>query len=309
MGWVNTQDLIPAFSEQIDKLETGGITQPFSSMLGYHLIKVEERKEARQLPFEEVRDQIVLLMTGEKGAEDMPGILDQVVGDILSGKELSQIASGLDLGVQQMEGLVKENAARALEISPDAAESLFLTPEDITIDRPIASGDGYLFIKVKKAQEEHIAPLEEVREQIVSVLKAEETRAMAAREADKLFETLQAGGELPEGAKQESSELFTRQSGLEAVGPAPEFVAAVFEQKDREQWIGPYATSLGSVIARVKEVQPPSEQEWEAVRELMLAQLTMFKRESMMQAYLSDLQKRAEISNYNPDLIRFSESQ
>ncbi|MBQ4133099.1 MAG: SurA N-terminal domain-containing protein [Desulfovibrionaceae bacterium] len=309
MGWVNVNDLIPAFSEQISKLNPGELTQPFSSMLGYHIIKVEERKDARQLPFDEVRDQIALLVAGEKGAEDMPVILDQVVGDILGGKELSQMAGELGLGVQRVEGLVQEDAIRSLGIGDDSVESLFLTPEGITIDRPIASGDGYIFVKVNKVQDEHIAPLEQVRDQIVSVLKAEESRAMATREADSLFEALQSGGELPEGTELKNSEFFTRQLGLEEAGPAPEFVDAVFAQSDHEQWIGPYATSRGSIIARLAGVQPPSDEEWQAARELMMAQFGLIKQESLMQAYLTDLQKRAEITHYNPDLIRFSDGQ
>ena len=309
MGWVNVNDLIPAFSEQINNLKAGEITKPFPSMLGYHIIKVVSRKDARQLGFDEVHEQIELLMAGEKGAEDMPGILDQAVGDILGGKELSQIASDLGLATQQAEGLVQEEVVRALDISSDSAESLFLTPEGITVDRPIAAGTGYVFVKVNKAQEEHIAPLEEVKEQIVSVLKAEESRALANRDADKLLEALQAGAELPEGAALKTSSFFNRQGSIEEVGPAPEFVNAVFAQSDRENWIGPYTTSRGSIVARLKEVQSPTPEQWQDVRQMMLSQFSMFKQESLFQAYLADLQRRAEITNYNPELIRFHEAQ
>ena len=305
MGWIRLNELVPTFADQLKDLKAGGVTKPFASNMGFHVMKVEERRDERQLPFAEVRDQIELQMAAEKGAEDMSYVLDQVVGEILNGKDLALIARELGLATTAVENLKREDVARELAIGPESVESLFLTPAGITLDRPIAAGSGYMFAKVTQVQEEHVAPQEDVQEHIIAVLKADEARAMGSRKADEAVEALRAGSALPDDAQLKVSEFFNRQFGPEEIGPAPEFLAAVFDQKSRDEWMGPYVTSRGSVIARLKEVEHPSDEDWQRVKELMMMQMGMIKQEGILEAYMADLHAKADISNYNLDSIQF----
>jgi peptidyl-prolyl cis-trans isomerase SurA len=45
MGWVVSNELVPQFAEVMDKLPVNGISVPVKSPFGWHIIKVEERKE------------------------------------------------------------------------------------------------------------------------------------------------------------------------------------------------------------------------------------------------------------------------
>lgn len=305
LGWLKLNDLIPAFSDQLKDLKPGDVSKPFVFNSGYHIIKAEERKEESQLPFAEVRDQIKLRIASEKGAEEMPDILDKAVGDILNGKEIEAIAHELGLTTITAKNLKREDVARELAIAPDAVESLFLTPAGIMLDRPIVSGSGYILAKVTRVQEEHVAPIEEVRDRIVSLLKEEEAKAIASRKADEALAALKAGENLPAGLEFKSSEFFNRQTGPDELGPAQEFVTSVFKQQNREEWIGPYSTSRGIVLARLKAVDHPSEADWEKVKEMIMMQMAVIKEEGLLQAYLGDLQARAEISNYNLESLKF----
>lgn len=306
LGWLKLDELVPAFSDQLKNLKPGDVSKPFIFSSGYHIIKVEERKEKRQLPLADVQDQIKLRIASEKGAEEMPDILDKAVGEILNGKEIEAIAHDLGLATVTVENLKREDVARELAIEPDAVESLFLTPEGITLDRPIVSGSGYILAKVTKVQEEHVAPIEDVRGQIVSLLKAEGAMAIASRKADEALAALKAGKELPSGAELKSSGFFNRQAGPDEFGPAQDFVTAVFKQQGREEWIGPYTTSRGVVLARLKAVAHPSEADWKKVKDMVMMQMAMIKEEGLLQAYLGDLQARAEISNYNIESLKFN---
>ena len=150
-----------------------------------------------------------------------------------------------------------------------------------------------------------MAPIEEVRDRIVSLLKEEEAKAIASRKADEALAALKAGENLPAGLELKSSEFFNRQTGPDELGPAQEFVTSVFKQQNREEWIGPYSTSRGIVLARLKAVDHPSEADWEKVKEMIMMQMAVIKEEGLLQAYLGDLQARAEISNYNLESLKF----
>ena len=50
--------MVPEFEQAAFTLEVGEISDPVDTVFGVHIMKVEEREEARLLPFEEVRDQL-----------------------------------------------------------------------------------------------------------------------------------------------------------------------------------------------------------------------------------------------------------
>ncbi len=59
LGWLPVEDLeIPIFKSVVDTLQAGHISLPFQTEYGYHLVKVEDREEARKYSLEEDWDEI-----------------------------------------------------------------------------------------------------------------------------------------------------------------------------------------------------------------------------------------------------------
>ncbi|MFO8059908.1 MAG: peptidylprolyl isomerase [Bacillota bacterium] len=58
LGFFARGAMYPAFEEAAFEMEVGDITGPVQTEAGYHIIKVTDRREAREAVFEEVRDQV-----------------------------------------------------------------------------------------------------------------------------------------------------------------------------------------------------------------------------------------------------------
>ncbi len=70
LGFFTKEQMVPEFSETAFKLEAGKVSPPVKSNFGWHIIKVEEKRE-REIPkLEQVRDQIDLYLT-RKAQQDM----------------------------------------------------------------------------------------------------------------------------------------------------------------------------------------------------------------------------------------------
>jgi peptidyl-prolyl cis-trans isomerase C len=58
LGWFTKDRMVPEFADAAFKLEPGTISEPVKSPFGWHIIKVEEKRQTSFPPFDEVKDQV-----------------------------------------------------------------------------------------------------------------------------------------------------------------------------------------------------------------------------------------------------------
>jgi peptidyl-prolyl cis-trans isomerase C len=58
LGWFAKDRMVPEFGETAFKMKPGELSEPVKSQFGWHVIKVEERREKPFPPLDEVRDQV-----------------------------------------------------------------------------------------------------------------------------------------------------------------------------------------------------------------------------------------------------------
>lgn len=71
LGWVNPGDMVPAFDRIMSEIEPGVLSQPFKSKFGWHILKVEERKET-DLGEQVQRNQIYQMLQARQFEEELP---------------------------------------------------------------------------------------------------------------------------------------------------------------------------------------------------------------------------------------------
>lgn len=59
LGWFEKADMVPAFADAAFAMEVGTISDPVQSPFGFHLIKLDGRRDKPVPPLEEVREEIV----------------------------------------------------------------------------------------------------------------------------------------------------------------------------------------------------------------------------------------------------------
>jgi peptidyl-prolyl cis-trans isomerase C len=69
LGYFPKEEMVPEFADAAFKLEKGQISEPVHTRFGWHIIKVEDKRERQVPPFDQVRDQLATHLVRKAQAE------------------------------------------------------------------------------------------------------------------------------------------------------------------------------------------------------------------------------------------------
>ncbi len=95
LGWVSEPDLAPSFKQALQGLGKGEVAAPAEGPQGWHILKLDDRKEPELLPFDKVRDALVRNLRMRKAADIERAYLDAMLARTpisLNGIALGEIA-------------------------------------------------------------------------------------------------------------------------------------------------------------------------------------------------------------------------
>ena len=78
LGWVPRGQVVPDFEKEVFALAAGGVSAPFQTQFGWHIVKLHEHQEPRQQPIEEVREQIAMMLIKQHRHESYAKFLDEL---------------------------------------------------------------------------------------------------------------------------------------------------------------------------------------------------------------------------------------
>jgi len=176
---------------------------------------------------------------------------------------------------------------------PEFEKAAFSLPKGGTSDL-VQSSYGFHIIHVDDKQDAHLKTLDEVKDQIQSVIKQQKAARAADSLASALLTQARTAGLDKAAATRDlqviSTDFVSRTESLPGIGNSPEFMNAAFEQREKSP---PDQVQLpqGVVVYEVTAIKPPATPTFEEIRSRVE---TEFKNERVA-ALLS--QKTKELSD------------
>ena len=203
IGFFGKDNLDPAYEEAMFKLKVGEVSEPVLSAFGYHIIKLDEIREQKAKPFEEVKPTLIEEYQrgiAERKFFDLSEKLTNLAYEVPDTLQDAAGATGLEIKTTD---LFPRAGGKGIAANPKVLAAAF---SDEVLKQgynseAIGLGENHVvFIRVKDHQEARVKPLDDVRAQIKTHIINDKARARAEETGNNIIEQLGKGEATPEAA-------------------------------------------------------------------------------------------------------------
>ncbi len=161
----------------------------------------------------------------------------------------------------------------------------------------VKSSYGFHIIRIDDKQDAHMKSLDEVKAEIEPVIQHQKAQQIAQRKAEDLLKQAKAQGldaaAAAQGVPVITSEFFSRKDMLPGLGPAPQFMDAVFAAVEKSP-PDIASASQGIAVFQLVEVKPAATPSFEEIRSKVEDQFKNERSNTLLSQKLQELSDRAK---------------
>lgn len=314
LGWIEVGKAgSKEFDEAAFALAPGQTSEPVRTAMGFHIIRLEDKKQGGVIPFAEVKENIIAELARKKADADFSGTRKAAEDALVLNTPLAEIAQKFRTEVQETGQIPQSTALEILNLHSDSRavleNALFAALSDSleaasrpALPVPLDIVDGIALVRIKDVKPSIIPDLAEVREGIADRLRLDKGKELARTAAEEALPSF-TGEIAPKGFKaavQKTGGALLRASvAVEPeLGRSGELVDSLFFSTNKAWLPKVHETEKGFVIARVASIEPLSGKALEEAGKAFLIQGADFRERTLSAALLRNLWDSAEIEVY-----------
>jgi peptidyl-prolyl cis-trans isomerase D len=317
LGMVGRGIMDPAFEQAAFDLDVGVVSEPVRSRFGYHLIEVTAVEGGEAKPFDDVREELAREL-GRGDAEAAYFELAEQLANLTyeSPDSLIPAAEALDLEIQTSDWIERDGGEGVLGqprvMTAAFSDDVLVAGNNSELIEPDPDLMQAIVLRVDEHEAASVRPLEEVRDEIVAALKAEQAATAARAEAEAMLQRLRAGESLEAVAAELEIKRPGEVSRSQADVPPTVLELAFSAPRPAEDGAPSYASGVvadgDAVIVAVRAVADGSTEAMDpAMRDAERRLLAQIQGEHGFNAVLDDLVARAKVER-KPLTVRSEET-
>jgi len=309
LGWVQKGMLGEPIESILFSMKAGDLSGVLPGREGFFIFKIEEVKEEKQKPFEEVKGQILEALKKEKTKAEASRKADDAFYSLFRSRDLEGYSREKGVSIKTT-GFFKEGD-EIPEIGKNplfysSAFSLKVGEISPVIDIP----PNYYVLKLVSKKDSRVPPLDEVKEEVRRKVIEIKTEAQARQVAEEFLNQIRTGKNIREVAREKGYPLaetgfFTRTAGVAPkIGPAREFMgilASLTEKNPVPKEV--IRTKDGYFVVTLSGNEPADQSKFQSVKKNLEKRLSYQKQEEAFQNWLGQLRSKTKI-DINKDILK-----
>ena len=299
LGYFKKGDMVKPFEEAAFAMKPGDISKPIKSQFGWRIIKVEDVKEARSKPLDEVKDSIEAELRKEKAQQVVEKEAKRAFNRLFKSKNLEEFAQETGMKVQETGFFIYGKAPEDDPGKENFSKEVFALAKG-ELSPTFAVGQKYYIVRLEDKRESQIAPPDEVKTVITAEIETEKKLAAAKVNAEKLLmDLVQGKQQWEEAAKKaglEIKEADVQAIGeyIQGIGQAKEIREAAFSLDQTKPYgPSPYRVEKGITIIKLRERVAPSDADFAKEKDRMAQTLLQTKQRELFEQFLQGLKAKA----------------
>lgn len=198
LGYTSGDTFPEAMEEAIAGLEVNEVSGPVKTDAGLHLIRLDERREGSAPGLEELRPRLEQQLQLSRARTQLLLTVEELRDLVFNAEDLSRPAEELNLVVARSEAITRDQA-EGLFASPALLAAAFseeVLDQGHNSDVIELGSDRFVVLRLHRHHEPRLRDLDDVREQIASIVVEQAAREQVAAEADRIIAELTGGASL-----------------------------------------------------------------------------------------------------------------
>lgn len=287
---------VPEFEKAAFNTPVGQTTGVIHTSIGFDIIRVEGKQNARMKPLDEVKGQIEPILKQQRAAAAAQKLAD-TVQSLARTNGLEKAASDKGLTVTATDILTKTDPLPGVGTSQDLMSAIFSVKK---MDPPATASipQGYAVYQVTDVEPPQTPTFDQVKAKVEDEFKTQRAQAMLAQKTQELSDRAHSEHDLNKAAQElgatvKTSDLVGPKDQVPDIGSLTGAAAQIFNLKPGEI-SGPIGLQAGGVVVMLVDKQEPSGDElkksWDSAKETLLTQ----KRQELQGLYIQSLRERLE---------------
>ena len=311
-----TEDTFPeALREPVFAASKGAPIGPIQTLLGWHVVQVDDIQAGHQVPFDEVKAKLTDELKHDTAVDRLSQQIDKLGDKLVGGASMEDVGAGVG-GKPVKFGPMDINAGYP---TPEAGQTATVKPQEAWVKNAfqLQQGEagsfqddgagGYFAVRLDAITPPTLRPLADVHAQIVSDWTKEQQAAQIAKRAEELAAKARAGTALSQiasdaGAKLDSTPPVTRDPTEKPDPATPAALRDSLFKLDKVGDVATVATDNGQIIARLSEIRPADPRAAGAKLQPIEQELDSAMRADSLAQYREGLRQNTKVK-INPQAV------
>jgi peptidyl-prolyl cis-trans isomerase D len=287
------------------KLKKEEVSDLVRTPFGYHIIKIEDVKEAKTRSLEEARGQILARLqktaTTDMAHEKALSFVDRMPYQI----DLAKYAGENTVPVKETAYFSQTDAIPDIGNDEKLRQALFSMEKEEVGDLVEAGGKFYVF-QVKDKKPSVLPALEEMKDKVREDYVGSLATQMAKSSAEEYLKDLKEGKDWAALAKEKhletkTTEFISRQETIPQIGHFQELQEAAFSLSQKKRYAdNVFQNDKGVFVIRWENEQDIDRNKFEEEKKLYRDMLVRLKNQSLFKEWIDGLKSRAKIEMLQP---------
>ena len=307
LGWLDRGKTVPEFDKAAFTLPVGKTSDVIKTQFGYHILQVEEKKNAHLRPIAEVKPEILPLLEQQKSGAALQSFATQLSADAKK-NGLDKAAAAKGLHVVSTDYIAKDGVVAGVA---DGAAMLTQAFTAIKGGDPaaVSTGDGMAVFQVADIKAAHAPLFADYKSHILADYREQQLPQLLNAQLNKLDDRAKVLNDLKKAAAEmniplKSSELVGKDGQVPDIG-AMTGPAAVAFSLPKGAVSGPINVGRVGIVLSVTEKQQPTTDDIAKNFAQTREQLLGIQHDEIFRVYLGNLTEKYEKGG----AIRYSKKQ